>query len=419
MSRPSSRSSPFAGTRLEELVQAGRRGAATAKDVVGHLDTYIAATQFGITLASLALGWIGEPALAHLLEPAFAVLVGGVAPAAAHVVSIGVAFAVITGLHIVFGELAPKGLALQRPEATSLWVARPIQAFHAVFKLPITALNAVGNGALKLVGLEAASGREMVHSVAELRLLLTGMQKAGVVDLAEARIAQRAFAFSDLTAGALMTRRTEMQGVPVTATLDELFQRADTTRHSRLPVYDGSLDNVVGILDVRDLFQLHNTPPDAFVLKALIQPPLIVPETQHAADLLEDMRAKRCHFAMVADEYGGTAGIVTLRDLMQALVGRIDDTLKIENSAVPDGQVEADGSVLLDGLMRVEEFEETAGVRLDADTAEGVETLGGLIVALLGRFPRLGDEITLRERRIRVERLDGVRVAVVRLLRLA
>src|SRR5215213_5491175 len=172
-------------SRLEQLVQEGRTGAVAARNVAAHLDSYIAATQFGITLASLALGWIGEPALAHLLEPALAVMAGDFAPTAAHGVAIGVAFALITGLHIVIGELAPKGLALQRPESTTLWVARPIQMFHMLFKWPITALNTVGNGTLKIFGLEAASGHELVHSVEELRLLVTGMQKAGVVDRTE------------------------------------------------------------------------------------------------------------------------------------------------------------------------------------------------------------------------------------------
>jgi putative hemolysin len=403
-------------SRLEELVQEGRAGAAAAKDVVGHLDAYIAATQFGITLASLALGWIGEPALAHLLEPAFAVLVGGFAPAAAHGVAIGVAFAVITGLHIVIGELAPKGLALQRPESTSLWVARPIQLFHAVFKWPITALNAIGNGTLRLFGLAAASGHEMVHSVEELRLLVTGMQKAGVVDDVEARIAQRAFAFGELTAGALMTPRTEMEAVPVTATLDELLRLAESTRHSRLPVFEGSRDNVVGVLHVRELFKHRNTAPAAFALRALTRPPVIVPETKYAADVLEEMRRNRCHLAVVIDEYGGTAGIVALRDLLEALIGRIEDGPPRDGHAVIDGRVERDNSLLLDGLMRVEEFEEATGVRLDDESHEGVETLGGLLAAVLGRSPEVGEEVVIGERRLRVEARDGLRVKTVRCL---
>ncbi|MBA3270024.1 MAG: HlyC/CorC family transporter [Acidobacteria bacterium] len=406
-------------SRLEQLVNEGRAGAAAAKAVVGHLDAYIAATQFGITLASLALGWIGEPALAHLLEPPLTFVVGGFAPAAAHGVAIGVAFAIITGLHIVIGELAPKGLALQRPEITSLWVARPIQVFHAVFKWPITALNAVGNGTLKLFGLEPASGHEMVHSVEELRLLVTGMQNAGVVDDAEARIARRAFAFGDLTAASLMTPRTEIEAVPVSSTLEELLRIAETTRRNRLPVYEGSLDHVLGILHVRELFKHRTAPPHAFDLRSLIRPPMLAPETRFAAELLEDMRANRCHTAVVVDEYGGTAGMVTLRDLLEALVGRIDDTLSTEVNAPTEGTIEADGSLLLDGLMRVEEFAEAAGVRLVDESHESVDTVGGLFTAVLGRFPAIGEEITVEGRTLRVEARDGLRVSSVRLLPVA
>jgi putative hemolysin len=403
-------------SRLEQLVEEGRAGAQAAKAVVGQLDAYIAATQFGITIASLALGWIGEPALAHLLEPPFVLLAGDFAPAAAHGAAIGVAFALITGLHIVIGELAPKGLALQRPEATTLWVARPIQVFHAIFKWPISALNAVGNGTLKLFGLAPASGHEMVHSVEELRLLVTGMQEAGVVDAAEARIARRAFAFGELNGAALMTPRTEMEAVPITATLEDVLRLAENTRHSRLPVYEGTLDTILGILHMRELFKHRHTPSDAFDLKALIRPPLMVPETKDAADLLEDMRANRCHIAVLVDEYGGTAGMVTLRDLLEALVGRIEDGLPPLDSIGSGGQVEPDGSLLLDGRMRVDEFQDAAGVRVDDKTHEDVDTLGGLITAMLGRFPGVGEEIAIGGRIVRIETRDGLRVALVRLL---
>ena len=277
-------------SRLEELVQERRAGAAAARDVVGHLDAYIAATQFGITLASLALGWIGEPALAHLVEPAFAVVggrlrTGGRARRRDR--------RRLRGDHRAAHRdwrTGAEGVGAAAARGTSLWVARPIQLFHAVFKWPITALNAVGNGTLRLFGLAAASGHEMVHSVEELRLLVTGMQKAGVVDVVEARIAQRAFAFGELTAGALMTPRTEMEAVPVTATLEELLRLAETTRHSRLPVFEGSPDNVVGVLHVRELFKHRNTAPEAFALRTLTRPPVIVPETKYAADVLEEMR---------------------------------------------------------------------------------------------------------------------------------
>jgi len=405
-------------SRLEQLVDEGRAGALAAQAVVGHLDSYIAATQFGITLASLALGWIGEPALAHLIERPLTTLIGGFAPAAAHGTAIGIAFALITGLHIVIGELAPKGLALQSPEITTLWVARPIQVFHAVFKWPITALNAVGNGTLALFGFAPASGHEMVHSVEELRLLLTGMQKAGVVDVAEAQIARRAFAFGDLRAASLMTPRTEIEAVPIDSTLEDLWAVVETTSRSRLPVYDGSIDRILGILHVRQLFKYRGTPPDAFDIRSLIVPPLLTPETRYAADLLDDMRANRCHTAVVVDEYGGTAGMVTLRDLLEALVGRIDDITAADNAKRPSvyGVAEADGSLSLDGLMRVEEFEEAAGIRVEDDAHVGIDTLSGLLTAILGRFPAVGETIAVEGRTLRVEALDGLRVARVRLL---
>jgi putative hemolysin len=405
-------------SRLEQLAQEGHAGARAAQAVVQHLDSYIAATQFGITLASLALGWIGEPALARVLEPPMEMLVAGFAPAAAHGIAIGVAFAFITGLHIVLGELAPKGLALQRPEITTLWVARPIQLFHMMFKWPITALNAVGNGTLRIFGLEPATGHEMVHSVEELRLLVTGMQQAGVVDVAEARIAQRAFAFGDLAASALMTPRTELQAVSVAIGRDELLRVVETTRFSRLPVYDDSLDHLIGIVNVRELFRHRHGPAEAFSLRALLHPPLLVPETKHAAELLEEMRAARCHVAIVVDEYGGTAGMITLRDLLEALVGRIEDGPVIAGDApVSDGRLEPDGSMLLDGLLRVDEFQDLAGVRLSEDEWQvGVETIGGLIAATLGRFPKVGEEVVIGGRRVKVERLDGFRVAAARLL---
>lgn len=402
-------------SRLEQLAREGHPRAALAQQVVGHLDAYIAACQLGITMASLALGWIGEPALAHLLEPPLERLVGRWAPAAAHGVAIGVAFAVITGLHIVAGELAPKGIALQRPEATTLWVARPLQLFYLVFRWPITALNAVGNGVLRLMGLRPATGHEMVHSAEELELLVKASQRAGLVEESEARIAARAFQFADLTAGDLMTPRTELEAIPVGIGREDLLRSLATSRHSRLLVYDGSLDNILGVMRVRDLVPLLAQPHGPFDIRPFIRPVLTVPESRGADDLLEDMRKAGRSLAVVVDEYGGTAGIVTLGDLMRALVGRIDEELTV---GAPAGATpQPDGSLLVDGLMRVHELEELLGAELDEAEWGNVGTVGGLIMARLDRMPRPGDEVTVAGHRLRVEELDGRRVAVVRLYR--
>src|SRR5262245_39078234 len=240
-------------SRLEQLTREGNARARLAHQMVSHLDAYIAACQLGITMASLALGWIGEPALARVLEPPIEGLVGHWAPAAAHAIAVGIAFFVITGLHIVGGELAPKGLALQHPETTALWIARPFQLFYLVFRWPITALNAVGNAALRLIGLRTATSHEMVHSAQELALLVETSQRAGAVEESEARIASRAFHFADLTAGELMTPRTEIEGIAVGLGRDALLERLAASRASRLPVYDGTLDNILGVIRVRDV----------------------------------------------------------------------------------------------------------------------------------------------------------------------
>jgi CBS domain containing-hemolysin-like protein len=403
-------------SRLEQLAAAGNRSAETAKQVVGHLDAYIAACQLGITMASLALGWIGEPAFAHLIEPPLEALVGQFAPAAAHGIAVGAAFAIITALHIVIGELAPKGLALQRPEATTLWIARPIQVFYVLFRWPISLLNAVGNGVLRLVGLDPAVGHEMVHSVEELRLLVTASQQGGAVEESEARIASRAFEFGELTAGELMTPRTEIEGVPATATLPQLVAAAASTTHSRLLVYEQSLDDVLGALYVRDLFQVLDRPTDTVTARTLLRPVLVVPETKHADDLLDEMRAARRQLALVIDEYGGTAGIVTLENLIEALVGRIEDEPPIGAVASSPVTMDTDGSMILDGLTRLEELEEIAEVKLPDELHDQVDTLGGLVMTSLGRIPAVGDEVVVSGRGFRVEQLDGRRVEAVRLL---
>jgi putative hemolysin len=400
-------------SRLEQLAAQGRSSAHAAKAVVGRLDTYIAACQLGITMASLALGWLGEPAFAHLVEPPLEALVGSFAPAAAHGVAIGVSFAIITALHIVIGELAPKGLALQRPEATALAVARPMQLFEAVFRLPIRLLNGVGNGVLRLFGLEPASGHEMVHSVEELRYLVTGMQQAGVVDHIEARIAGRAFQFGDVTVGELMTPRTELDAAPVSATVEAALDEALASGHSRLVIYEDTLDNVLGYVLLRDLVTAHRA--GATKVRELLRPTVVVPASKPADAVLEGMRVSRQQLALVVDEYGGTAGIVTLENLIEALVGRIDEEAAPLWSSGNEPIPEPDGSLLLDGLTRLDELEERTKLRIDPELREQVDTVGGLVMAALGRVPQMGDQVRVDGHVLRVEALDGRRVAAVRL----
>jgi len=354
------------------------------------------------------------PAFAHLVEPPLELLFGSLAPTAAHGIAVAVSFALITALHIVIGELAPKGLALRRPEATALAVARPMQLFETVFRLPIRVLNGVGNSVLRLFGLQPASGHEMVHGVEELRLLVTGMQQAGVVDDVEARIAGRAFRFGEVTVEELMTPRTEVAGIQLDASLDTALDAALESGHSRLIAYDRSIDNIEGVVHLRDLvIAQRNGTPD---LPTILRPVLVAPATKPADELLEEMRRQRRQLAVVLDEYGGTAGIVTLENLFEALVGRIPDEKTALDHATVEVLPEPDGSVLLEGLTRIEELEEVAAVQVPPKRRAEFDTVRGLVMAELGRLPRVGDEVELDSRRLRVEALDGRRVAAIRLL---
>ena len=411
-------------SRLDQLAAEGDANAKVAQQVVGHLDTYIAACQLGITMASLALGWLGEPAFAHLVEPPLEALIGNFAPTASHGIAVGISFAIITTLHIVIGELAPKGLALQAPEGTSLWVARPLQVFEVIFRWPIALLNSVGNGVLKLFGLHAAAGHEMVHSVDELRLLVNATQQAGGVEESEARIAARAFTFADLTAVALMTPRTEVAALSIDAIADEALKVIRASRHNRLPVYEGSMDYIVGVVHALDFYDALTAARGSGVeesrgavsLRALLRPVMTVPATKPADDVLDEMRVLGQYFAVVIDEYGGTAGVLTFDDLVEALVGpmRREQGEAQDTGAVPPIEV-GDGSLLMDGLTRLDEWEEATGVQLSEEDHDLAETVGGLVMHRLGRIPEVGDEIAVDGHTLRVEALDGLRVASVRL----
>jgi CBS domain containing-hemolysin-like protein len=277
----------------------------------------------------------------------------------------------------------------------------------------------------------------MVHSVAELRLLVNATQQAGGVEESEARIASRAFTFADLTAGALMTPRTEVDGLPVGLPLDELRARLDASPHTRLPVFEGSLDRVVGVLHATDFYKaldralavaLHVGPDAAQTLADhlsaidihhLLRPTMVVPESKPADDLLDEMRASGRYFAVVLDEYGGTAGIVTVEDLLVALVGPMQPEQQVTEGVDEPSPAIApapDGSLLVDGLVRLDEWEEATGLRLDLADHEAVETVGGLAMARLARIPEVGDEVVVAGRTLRVEQMDGRRAALLRLL---
>jgi CBS domain containing-hemolysin-like protein len=390
-------------TRIDQLIAEGHRGARTVRRVLNDPVSYIAATQLGITMASLGLGWVGEPALAAFIEPPFLALGSYVSTITAHTIAVVISFSIITALHIVLGELAPKTVALQHPEAVALLVTRPTEIFMRVLWPFITGLNTLGRLVVRAVGLKAPSGHSMVHSEEELKMLVTASQEAGVLEEEEEQMLHRVFGFSDLTAGQVMVPRTEMVALRFDASLVDIADTLARGGHSRLPVYRKSLDDIVGMLHVTDLFSMvagGKTPTD---LTGVLRDAFTVPETMQAGDLLSEMRTRHTPVAIVIDEFGGTAGLVTFAGLMERIVGEVGPG-GAENRIT----VLADGSALIDGLALVADVNAQFGLQIDE---EAYNTIGGYVLGRLGRRARVGDRFDVEKRTLRVEALDGLRVA--------
>jgi CBS domain containing-hemolysin-like protein len=396
-------------TRLDELSRAGDRKATLARRAVQSLDRYISATQLGITLASLGLGWVGEPALAGLIEGGAGFLPDSIRPVAVHSIAVGVAFAIITVLHIVLGELMPKALALLHPEDVSRWTAPPLIGFAWVMTGPIRVLNGSANALLRLFRIRAPTERERVHSPEEIRLLVEQSQEVGGLGQQNARLLEGVFEFSEKAAQDVMTPRTEIIALEAGLTVEQAADVVAQARRSRYPVHVDSLDEIVGIAHAKDVLRSLRSDPRATV-SSIARPPLLVPGTREVEDVLADMKRLKAHMAIVLDEYGGTAGLVTMEDLLEEIVGPIfDEHDAVERPAPAPGA----GAPLVDGGVAIADFNHEHGTRLDeADYT----TLGGYLFGQLGRLPQVGDRVTGNGITFEIAAMDGRRVKSVRLV---
>jgi CBS domain containing-hemolysin-like protein len=392
-------------TRVDQLVAEGHRGARAVRRAALDPDSYIASTQLGITMASIGLGWIGEPALAEFIRPTLGVIPAPIGEATAHSIAVAVAFAIVTALHIVLGELAPKTIALERAEATALLVVKPTEIFMKVFWPFITLLNKSGRAIVRLLGLRGSASHALVHSEEELKMLVTASQEAGVLEESEEQMLHRVFGFADLSAGQVMIPRTELAAVEAETTASSLVDRIAQSGHTRLPVYRRDLDHITGILHVTDLVKTLAT--DGSVQSGtLAREALMVPETLRADDLLAAMRVRGVRDALVIDEYGGTAGLVTFEGLMERIVG----DLGAFGTGAPQIAIRPDRSADIDGLTLVTDVNDRFDLHIDEAT---FTTIGGYVLGRLGRRARIKDTIDIEGRLMRVEALDGLRVARV------
>lgn len=396
-------------SQLEALEASGEKSARLALDVTNNLEAYLSATQLGITLASLALGWVGEPVLAHFIQPALTSFGVG-SEAIQRTVTVGLAFAVITFLHIILGELVPKSLAIVKPVETTLWISGPLAFFYQVFRPAIWFLNGSATWFLqRVLRVQSLGEHELAHSEEELRVILSDSEDARNVTPIGKEILMNALDLRKRVVRDITTPRKEVIFLNTEDTFEENLERAMESRHTRLPICEGHLDNAVGVIHIKDLLsQMREPQPDLMKVKRDLLP---VPEMMPLERLLSFFLAKHLHIALVVDEYGGTVGIVTMDNVLAELVGDIQDEFDTDDHEFK--RVNADEFVV-DGALALYELKDLAGLDLES---EEVSTVGGYVTNLTGHLPTSGEQVRIGPFEVTVLSADGRRVEELRFRR--
>lgn len=395
-------------SQIELKAQAGVKSAKLSSHIIDHLDGYLAATQLGITLASLGLGWVGEPVVSKIILEIFNLLQIQITPEIAHQIALPIAFVVITILHIVFGELAPKSLAIQRPENTTLWIAYPLNAFYVVFRPFIRLLNGLANILLKSIGIQPVHGAE-VHSSDELKYLVQQSSETGAIINSDYEIIKNAFEFSDRTTRQIMVPRNQMVVFNTETGDEEALVKLLDEGYSRIPCYENSIDNIVGILNTKDiLLKLKDKSP--LVIKELIRPVQITTENRKIAHLLKDFQRTHSQMAIIVNEFGGTEGLVTLEDILEELVGEIQDEYDNETPVVEqidDKTFKVMATAALNDI--------NAHLPYALESVNDAATLAGVILHRFGRIPAANEKMILDEYEVTILKRVKNMVSIVQL----
>ncbi|RZK79848.1 MAG: HlyC/CorC family transporter [Pedobacter sp.] len=374
-------------SQIEIKAKSGSRVANIAKYITQHLDGYLAATQLGITLASLGLGWVGEGVMHHLIENLMVKMNYNkdIIESFSKTASPIIAFSFITVMHIVFGELAPKSIAIQKPVATTLFVSLPLQAFYWIFRPFIWTLNGFASLILKLFGISSVGGHESVHSTEELYYLLDQGKESGALDTNEHELIRNVFDFNERVVKNIMVPRTKISGIEKNTPKEEVVEKIIAEGYSRMPVYDDIIDKIVGIVHAKDVLPLLASNKE-WSLSDIIRKPYFVPETKKINDLLSELQQKRIQIAIVIDEFGGTAGMVTLEDIVEEIVGEIQDEYDEEKPTV---EKISETEFIINAYATVYDVNEHLPHDLPED--EDFDTVGGLVSHAFGKIPEVGD----------------------------
>lgn len=403
-------------SRIEAAAAEGGKAAIRLLAMLNNLNAYISATQLGITLSSLGLGWIGEPAIAEILDPMLIWVAGATglemlaSGAVLHTVSFTIAFSIITFLHIVFGELAPKTAALEISERVSYLIAVPLQIFYRIFSWPIRLLDWAGTKTVRLLGLKGHDEHGSSYTEEEIRQLLNVSHASGHLNEEERKLINQIFEFSETTVKEAMIPRTEIVSVPDTATLNDIIEMCNASGYSRLPVIRGSLDDIAGFIHTRSLVAYISRPKSFKLADVLIKPNYVV-DTARLEDVLRQMQREKFHFGFVVDEHGGVEGIITLEDLLEEIVGDISD----EHDAEVDEQIDEqpDGSFLLEGGLAVRDLNRR--LEMNLPISEAYTTIAGFLMSEAGQVLAVGDEVPYNGHIFKIEKVEKHRIMQVRM----
>jgi CBS domain containing-hemolysin-like protein len=396
-------------SRIVQLEQEGSARAAGVRVALRDLDAYLSVCQVGITVASLGLGWVGEPAVSHLIRPVLEA-VGITNERVVEVIAVMLGFAVITYAHLVFGEQAPKYFSIQKAERTALWISRPLKLFMVLFSPVVWLVNASTNFVLRPWGIRL--GEEMeAHSEEELRIMISSSTASGVLDPEERDYLNRVFDFGDTVAREIMVPRPDIEALPYDAPLEELVETAAFGRYTRYPVYEDDLDHVLGAIHIKDLYRSAMEEPENFDIKSLIRDCLVIPENKRIDDILKEFQQRKLQMAIVIDEWGSVEGLITIEDILEEIVGEIQDEFDEGEAAIEEI---GDNLYAIDGRIPITEVNEYFGLDLPH---EDFDTIGGYVLGALGRPPEPGDTVEADGVTLNVKSVDGPRVSMLSLRR--
>ncbi len=394
-------------SRIESLAAEGKKSAKRLMEVLNNMSAYLSASQLGITLASLGLGWLGEPVVAAILEKSLGSLIP---PTYLHLISFIIAFAIVTTLHIVLGEQAPKLFGLQLAERVAMGTALPMKIFYKTFKPAIHSLDWASAKIVNIFGLQVTSEHASIYTEEEIRQLIIVSEESGHLNKEERRLINRVFEFSETTVKEAMIPRTEITGVSETCTLREIAETFDKNGYSRMPVWRGSLDDIAGFIHSKDLMPFLLRPED-FRLEKVLQKPMYIVDTARLEDVLRQMQKAKSHFGFVVDEHGGVEGIITLEDLLEEIVGDISD----EHDEEVNEQIHkiGDDVYVLDGSLAVRDLNRRLSLSLPI--SEAYTTIAGFLMSESGQILNEGEQVQFNGHVFKIEKVDKRRILQVRM----